>query len=241
MAHHNPPHPGGIVRRQCLDALDLSVTEAAKGLGVTRQALSDLINGRAGISIEMAIRLSRDPFAGSAPSPAAVPALPASALLLPAPPPPPARRRRPAAQPGVPAPPAAAAGAPPRAAGRRLASRPPALPGLGGGAAAGVPGGRAAGGGRAGAPLAGRRRGRAAAGGVALAPRRASPAGGRAGGARLVLLASPSRAAPAAGRRCWRVALAAPWRFCCWPICKADALRLTHTFQRLNCLETFNR
>jgi addiction module HigA family antidote len=59
MAMHNPPHPGGIVRRQCLDALNLSVTEAAKGLGVTRQALSDLVNGRAGISIDMAIRLSK--------------------------------------------------------------------------------------------------------------------------------------------------------------------------------------
>jgi addiction module HigA family antidote len=53
----NPPHPGGTVRRQCLDPLDLSVTEAAKGLGVTRQALSDLVNGKAGISIDMAIRL----------------------------------------------------------------------------------------------------------------------------------------------------------------------------------------
>ncbi len=59
MAMHDPPHPGGIVRRQCLEALDLSVTEAAKGLGVTRQALSDLINGTAGISIDMAIRLSK--------------------------------------------------------------------------------------------------------------------------------------------------------------------------------------
>ena len=55
----NPPHPGGTVRRQCLDPLDLSVTEAAKGLGVTRQALSDLLNGKAGISIDMAIRLSK--------------------------------------------------------------------------------------------------------------------------------------------------------------------------------------
>ena len=59
MAMHDPPHPGGIVRRQCLEALDLPVTEAAKGLGVTRQALSDLINGKAGISIDMAIRLSK--------------------------------------------------------------------------------------------------------------------------------------------------------------------------------------
>ena len=55
----NPPPPGGTVRRQCLDPLDLSVTEAAKGLGVTRQALSDLVNGKAGISIDMAIRLSK--------------------------------------------------------------------------------------------------------------------------------------------------------------------------------------
>ena len=59
MAMRNPPHPGGIVRHQCLDPLDLSVTEAAKGLGVTRQALSDLVNGKAGISIDMAIRLSK--------------------------------------------------------------------------------------------------------------------------------------------------------------------------------------
>ncbi len=59
MAMQNPPHPGGIVRRQCLDPLGLSVTEAAAGLGVTRQALSDLVNERAGISVEMAIRLSK--------------------------------------------------------------------------------------------------------------------------------------------------------------------------------------
>ena len=59
MPMHNPPHPGGIVRRQCLEPLDLSVTEAAKGLGVTRQALSDLLNEKAGVSVEMAIRLSK--------------------------------------------------------------------------------------------------------------------------------------------------------------------------------------
>lgn len=59
MAMRNPPHPGGIVRRQCLDPLGLSVTEAAKGLGVTRQALSELVNERAGISVDMAIRLSK--------------------------------------------------------------------------------------------------------------------------------------------------------------------------------------
>jgi addiction module HigA family antidote len=59
MAMHNPPHPGGIVRRQCLEPLGLTVTAAAKGLGVTRQALSDVVNERAGISTEMAIRLSK--------------------------------------------------------------------------------------------------------------------------------------------------------------------------------------
>ena len=59
MAMHDPPHPGGIVRRQCLQPLGLSVTRAAKGLGVTRQALSDLVNERRGISTEMAIRLSK--------------------------------------------------------------------------------------------------------------------------------------------------------------------------------------
>ena len=59
MAMHNPPHPGGIVRRQCLEPLGLTVTQAAEGLGVTRQAFSDVVNERAGISVEMAIRLSK--------------------------------------------------------------------------------------------------------------------------------------------------------------------------------------
>jgi addiction module HigA family antidote len=59
MSMRNPPHPGGIVRRQCLEPLGLSVTAAAKGLGVTRQALSDLVNGKAGVSVEMAVRLSK--------------------------------------------------------------------------------------------------------------------------------------------------------------------------------------
>jgi antitoxin HigA-1 len=59
MAMQNPPHPGGIVRRQCLEPMGLSVTEAAEGLGITRQALSDLVNERAGISVDMAIRLSK--------------------------------------------------------------------------------------------------------------------------------------------------------------------------------------
>lgn len=59
MPMQNPPHPGGIVRRQCLEPLGLSVTRAAEGLGVTRQTLSELVNERAGISVEMAIRLSK--------------------------------------------------------------------------------------------------------------------------------------------------------------------------------------
>lgn len=59
MPMRNPPHPGGIIRRQCLEPLGLSVTEAAEGLGVTRQALSDLVNEKAGISVEMAIRLAK--------------------------------------------------------------------------------------------------------------------------------------------------------------------------------------
>ncbi len=59
MAMQNPPHPGGIVRRQCLQPLGLSVTKAADGLGVTRQTLSDLVNENAGVSVEMAIRLSK--------------------------------------------------------------------------------------------------------------------------------------------------------------------------------------
>ena len=59
MAMQNPPHPGGIVKRQCLEPLDLSVTRAARGLGVTRQALSELVNERAGVSADMAIRLSK--------------------------------------------------------------------------------------------------------------------------------------------------------------------------------------
>ena len=59
MAMQNPPHPGGLVRRQCLEPLGLSVTKAAEGIGVTRQALSELLNEHTGISVEMAIRLSK--------------------------------------------------------------------------------------------------------------------------------------------------------------------------------------
>src|SRR5438128_12476616 len=56
---HNPPHPGEIIREECLKPLGLSVTAAAAGLGVTRKALSELLNGHSGVSPEMAIRLSK--------------------------------------------------------------------------------------------------------------------------------------------------------------------------------------
>ena len=55
---HNPPHPGEIIRELCLEPLGLSVTGAAKALGVSRNTLSAVLNGRAGISPEMAVRLS---------------------------------------------------------------------------------------------------------------------------------------------------------------------------------------
>jgi addiction module HigA family antidote len=59
MPKHNPPHPGEVIRELCLEPLGLSVIDAAKGLGATRKALSELLNGDAGISPEMAIRLER--------------------------------------------------------------------------------------------------------------------------------------------------------------------------------------
>jgi len=59
MKMHNPPHPGEIIREFCIDALELTVTEAAAALGVTRKTLSLLLNGRAGVSTEMALRLSK--------------------------------------------------------------------------------------------------------------------------------------------------------------------------------------
>lgn len=58
MRMHNPPHPGEIIRKLCLEPLKLSVTDAAAALGVSRKTLSALLNGRAGISPEMAVRLS---------------------------------------------------------------------------------------------------------------------------------------------------------------------------------------
>jgi addiction module HigA family antidote len=65
MSLKNPTHPGVIVREECLGALGLTVTEGAKILGVSRKALSDIVNKRAGISAEMAIRLSKA-FGGTA-------------------------------------------------------------------------------------------------------------------------------------------------------------------------------
>ena len=58
MRMHNPPHPGEIVKRLCLEPLGVSVTEAAQALGISRTTLSAILNGRAGISPEMAVRLS---------------------------------------------------------------------------------------------------------------------------------------------------------------------------------------
>ncbi len=59
MKMHNPPHPGEVIRELCLEPLGISVTRAAAALGVSRKTLSAIVNGRAGISAEMAIRLSK--------------------------------------------------------------------------------------------------------------------------------------------------------------------------------------
>lgn len=56
---HNPPHPGETLREDVLPALGLTVTEAAEQLGVTRAALSRVLNGRASISPEMALRIEK--------------------------------------------------------------------------------------------------------------------------------------------------------------------------------------
>jgi antitoxin HigA-1 len=59
MPMKNPPHPGKIVLYDCLEPLGLTVTAGAKVLGVTRQALNNVVNGKSGISPEMAIRLEK--------------------------------------------------------------------------------------------------------------------------------------------------------------------------------------
>lgn len=59
MTMHDPAHPGEVIREACLRPLGLTVTEAARGLGVTRKTLSDLLNGHSGVSPDMAIRLEK--------------------------------------------------------------------------------------------------------------------------------------------------------------------------------------
>jgi addiction module HigA family antidote len=65
MAMKNPPHPGLSVRHDCIEPLGLTITETARVLGVTRQALNNMVNGKAAISPEMAIRLDKA-FGGGA-------------------------------------------------------------------------------------------------------------------------------------------------------------------------------
>jgi addiction module HigA family antidote len=59
MPMKNPPHPGRSIQNACLEPLGLSISEGAKILGVTRQALNSVITGKSGISPEMAIRLTK--------------------------------------------------------------------------------------------------------------------------------------------------------------------------------------
>lgn len=67
MPMHSPPHPGRLIKTSCLDALNLKVTGGAEALGVARPTLSNLLNGKAAISPEMAIRLEKA-FGGTADS-----------------------------------------------------------------------------------------------------------------------------------------------------------------------------
>ncbi len=67
MAMKNPPHPGAVVFEECIEPLHLTITGAATALGVTRNTLSELVNGKRGISPEMAVRLEKV-FGGSAES-----------------------------------------------------------------------------------------------------------------------------------------------------------------------------
>jgi antitoxin HigA-1 len=59
MTMKNPPHPGVVVLQECIEPTGLAITGAAHALGVTRNTLSELVNGKRGISPEMAVRLSR--------------------------------------------------------------------------------------------------------------------------------------------------------------------------------------
>jgi addiction module HigA family antidote len=65
MTMKNPPHPGRSVRHDCIEPLGLTITEAAEVLGVRRQTLNNLVNGKSGISADMAIRLDKA-FGGDA-------------------------------------------------------------------------------------------------------------------------------------------------------------------------------
>lgn len=56
---HTPPHPGEIILEECIKPLDLTITKAAEAVGVSRKTLSAVVNGKAGISADMAVRLSR--------------------------------------------------------------------------------------------------------------------------------------------------------------------------------------
>jgi addiction module HigA family antidote len=64
MTMKNPPHPGLVVLQECVEPSGLTITQAAEALGVTRNTLSELVNGKRGISPEMAVRLSKV-FGGS--------------------------------------------------------------------------------------------------------------------------------------------------------------------------------
>lgn len=59
MIMKSPPHPGGVVLRQCIQPLGMSITDSAGALGVSRNTLSELVNGKRGISPEMAVRLAK--------------------------------------------------------------------------------------------------------------------------------------------------------------------------------------
>jgi addiction module HigA family antidote len=59
MHMHNPPHPGEILKELYIEPLHLTISEVAKGIGVTRKSLSEMINGKYGVSTDMAIRLAR--------------------------------------------------------------------------------------------------------------------------------------------------------------------------------------
>lgn len=55
----SPPHPGRVILQECIEPLGLSITEAATALGVTRNTLSELVNGKRGVSPEMAVRIAK--------------------------------------------------------------------------------------------------------------------------------------------------------------------------------------